>query len=263
MPMATGRGAAAREKRHADIFPRFHGAPRSGRRPMTETLTLLWEILAIVWINILLSGDNAILIALACRGLPEQQRRIGMILGALGAVGLRILFTVFAVKLLDIPLLKLGGGLFVIFLAVKLPSQHATAPHIDAKRTLFSAVRAIIVADAVMSLDNVLALAAAANGSTRLIVFGLLLSAPLIMFGARFMAALMERFPLLIWAGAVVLGWAGGELIAGDPVWTRLGLTTLPPEQVFGAIGGVLVLLAALATSRRLGAREGSSELAG
>ena len=150
-----------------------------------------------------------------------------MILGVAGAVGLRILFTVFAVQLLDIPLLKLVGGLFVIVLAVKLPSQNAAAPQIDAKRTLFGAVRAIVAADAVMSLDNVLALAAAANGSTRLIVFGLLLSAPLIMFGARFMAAPMERFPLLIWAGAVVLGWAGGELIAGDPVWTRLGLTTL------------------------------------
>jgi YjbE family integral membrane protein len=230
---------------------------------MTGNLTLLWEILAIVWINILLSGDNAILIALACRGLPEQQRRIGMILGALGAVGLRIVFTVFAVQLLDLPLLKLAGGLFVIFLAVKLPSQDTAAPQIGANRTLFSAVRAIIAADAVMSLDNVLALAAAANGSTRLIVFGLLLSAPLIMFGARFMAALMERFPLLIWAGAVILGWAGGELIAGDPVWSRLGLMSLPSEQIFGAIGGVAVLLAALVTSRRLGARASASELAG
>lgn len=218
---------------------------------MTEILTLLWEILAIVWINILLSGDNAILIALACRGLPEQQRRNGMILGVIGAVGLRILFTVFALQLLDLPLLKLVGGLFVIVLAVKLPSQDTAAPQIDAKRTLFSAVRAIIAADAVMSLDNVLALAAAANGSTRLIVFGLLLSAPLIMFGARFMAALMERFPLLIWTGAIVLGWAGGELIAGDPVWRRLGLMATPPEQWFGAIGGVVVLFAAVVTRQR------------
>jgi YjbE family integral membrane protein len=179
-----------------------------------------------------------------------------MILGVIGAVGLRILFTVFALRLLDLPLLKLVGGLFVIVLAVKLPSQDTATPQIDAKRTLFSAVRAIIAADAVMSLDNVLALAAAANGSTRLIVFGLLLSAPLIMFGATFLSSLMERFPILIWIGAVVLGWAGGELIAGDPVWRRLGLIATAPEQIFGAIGAAVVLLAALATSRRNGARE-------
>jgi YjbE family integral membrane protein len=218
---------------------------------MTDNLTLLWEVLEIVWINILLSGDNAILIALACRGLPEKQQRTGMLLGALGAVGLRIVFTIAAVKLLDVPFLKLAGGLFVIVLAVKLPSQDSGAAEVDAKSTLFSAVRSIIVADAVMSLDNVLALAAAANGSMRLIVFGLLLSAPLVMFGARFMSSLMERFPVLIWAGAVVLGWAGGELIEGDPVWRRLGLLATTPEPAFGAIGAVIVLLAALVTSRR------------
>jgi YjbE family integral membrane protein len=218
---------------------------------MTGNLALTWEILEIVWINMLLSGDNAILIALACRGLPEKQQRIGMFLGALGAVGLRILFTIAAVKLLDLSLLKLAGGLFVIVLAVKLPSQDTGPPKVDAKRTLFSAVRSIIIADAVMSLDNVLALAAAANGSMRLIVFGLLLSAPLIMFGARFLASLMERFPLLIWAGAVVLGWAGGELIAGDPVWRGLGLMAMPPEQLFGAIGAIVVLFAAVVTRRR------------
>lgn len=100
---------------------------------MTGNLALTWEILEIVWINILLSGDNAILIALACRGLPEEQRRIGMFLGALGAVGLRILFTIVAVQLLDLPLLKLAGGLFVIVLAVKLPSQDAAPPVVDAK----------------------------------------------------------------------------------------------------------------------------------
>ena len=230
---------------------------------MTGNLTLTWEILEIVWINILLSGDNAILIALACRGLPEKQRRMGIFLGALGAVGLRILFTIAAVQLLDLPLLKLAGGLFVIVLAVKLPGQDAGPPKVDAKGTLSSAVQSIIVADAVMSLDNVLALAAAANGSMRLIVFGLLLSAPLIMFGARFLASVMERFPILIWTGAAVLGWAGGELIAGDPVWRRLGLMATPPEQWFGAIGVVVVLLGAVVTIRRNGERENANELAG
>jgi YjbE family integral membrane protein len=230
---------------------------------MTDTLTLIWEILEIVWINILLSGDNAILIALACRGLPEKQQRIGMAFGALGAVGLRIVFTVAALQLLDIPMLRLAGGLFVIFLAVQLPSQDTAPPQVEAKRTLFSAVRSIIVADAVMSLDNVLALAAAANGSMRLIVFGLLLSAPLIIFGASFMASAMKRFPIMIWAGAVILGWAGGELIAGDPVWSRLGLLAKAPEFVFGALGAAIVLAAALVVSRRQNARADANEVAG
>jgi YjbE family integral membrane protein len=230
---------------------------------MTDNLTLIWEILEIVWINILLSGDNAILIALACRGLPEQQQRVGILLGALGAVGLRIVFTIAAVKLLDMPLLRLAGGLFVIFLAVQLPSQDASPREVEAKRTLFSAVRSIIVADAVMSLDNVLALAAAANGSMRLIVFGLLLSAPLVMFGARFLSSMMERFPILIWTGAAILGWAGGELIAGDPIWRRLSLLANAPEPLFGAIGAAVVLIAALATNRRNHAKASANQLTG
>jgi YjbE family integral membrane protein len=217
---------------------------------MTDSLAFTWEILEIVWINILLSGDNAILIALACRGLPEEQRRIGMMLGALGAVGLRIIFTLGVEQFLDLPLLKLVGGLFVVALAIKLPNQGSDSHEIEAKQTLLGAVRAIIVADAIMSLDNVLALAAAANGSSRLIVFGLLLSAPLVMFGARFLASLMERFPILIWAGAVVLGWAGGELIAGDAIWPRLGLAAEPHAQLIAAIGGAIVLCAALLANR-------------
>jgi YjbE family integral membrane protein len=221
---------------------------------MPDNFILLGEIIEIVWINILLSGDNAILIALACRGLPERQQRIGILLGALGAVALRILFTLFVTQLLDVPLLKLAGGLFVVWLAIKLPSQGMEPPEVAAKQTLFHAVRAIIVADAVMSLDNVLALAAAAHGSPQLIVFGLLLSAPLVMFGARFLSDLMQRFPALIWTGAAVLGWAGGELVASDPIWLRLGQVEAP-QAILGAIGGALggaaALIAAALASRR------------
>jgi len=221
---------------------------------MPDNLSFGWEILAIVWINILLSGDNAILIALACRNLPEKQQRIGIIFGALGAVALRIVFTLAIGQLLDVVLLKIAGGLFVIWLAITLPDQSNAELKVDAQQTLFAAVRSIIVADAVMSLDNVLSVAAAANGSQRLIVFGLLLSAPLVMFGARFLSALMERFPILIIMGAVILGWAGGELIAGDPIWARLGMLSHLPASISGGVGStiVIIVLLAMAASRRI-----------
>jgi YjbE family integral membrane protein len=217
--------------------------------PMPDSLMLGWNIFEIVWINILLSGDNAILIALACRGLPQERRRLGVILGALGAVALRIAFTLVIVNLLGVPYLRIFGGLLVIFIAIKLPFEEAGGKEIDAKQTLFSAVTSIIVADAVMSLDNVFAIAAAAHDSMSLIVFGLALSAPLVMFGAGFLMSLMERFPILVWGGAAILGWAGGELIAGDAFWVRSGLITEPREGTLGAAGCAFVLLVVAAMS--------------
>lgn len=230
---------------------------------MTDGLSLACAILQIVWINLLLSGDNAILIAMACRALPEKQRRLGVALGASGAVGLRIVFTLAIGQLLNLPLLKLVGGLFVLWLAIKLPNQDADDVNVDARQSLFGAIRAIVVADAVMSLDNVLAIAAAANGSTHLIIFGLLLSAPLIFFGASAVSALMERFPLVIWTGAAALGWAGAELVASDPIWGEMGLMASPPDYLVRAIGGALVLCAALWISRANAARAHGGELAG
>jgi YjbE family integral membrane protein len=211
--------------------------------PMPDSLTLGWNIFEIVWIKILLSGDNAILIALACRGLPQERRRLGAVLGALGAVALRIAFTLVIVNLLGAPYLRIFGGLLVIFIAIKLPFEEAGGTEIDAKQTLFSAVASIIVADAVMSLDNVFAIAAAAHGSMSLIVFGLALSAPLVMFGAGFLTSLMERFPILVWGGAAILGWAGRELIASDAFWARNGLITQTQEGTIGAAGCAFVLL--------------------
>jgi YjbE family integral membrane protein len=213
---------------------------------MSDNLAYAWDILEIVWINLLLSGDNAILIALACRGLPDKQRRLGIGLGALGAVGLRIVFTFALSALLNIPVLKIAGGMFVVFLAVKLPGQVEAQPEIKARSNLLDAVRAIIVADALMSLDNVLALAAAAHGSMALIVFGLALSAPLVMFGAHFLSALMARWPFLIWVGAVILGWAGGELLAGDTLWKRFDLPLDSAAPLVGAAAAAFVLAAGL-----------------
>ncbi len=196
---------------------------------MTDVLKLSAGIVEIAWINMVLSGDNAIMIALACRGLPRSQQRLGIALGAVGAIALRIIFTLVVARLLHVPFLKVGGGLFVVYLAAALPTQIGGPPKVEVKQSLASVVGTIIAADAVMSLDNALALGAAANGSRPLIVFGLLLSAPLVMFGARILASLMERLPVLIWAGAAVLGWAGGELVGGDPAWGDVGLAAPPP----------------------------------
>jgi len=211
---------------------------------MPGNLALAWEVFEIVWINILLSGDNAILIALACRRLPEEQRRWGVLLGSLGGVALRIGFTLAIVQLLHVPLLKTAGALLLLYVAIKLPHGEHDRTDVDAKPNLWGAVMSIIVADAVMSLDNVLAIAAAAHGSMRLIVFGLALSAPLVMFGTGVLLKLLDRFPLLIWAGAGVLGWVAGGMAATDPFWTRFHL---PLETPLSVAACLFVLAGAMA----------------
>ncbi|WP_036283049.1 TerC family protein [Methylocystis sp. ATCC 49242] len=184
---------------------------------MTSDLTIGWEILEIIWINILLSGDNAILIALACRQLPVKQRRWGVFLGALGGVVLRVVFTLIIVELMAVPLLKAFGAVLLLIVAVKLLIDETEHSDVKAKPNLMGAVVSIIMADAVMSLDNVIAIAAAARGSAQLIVFGLALSVPIVMFGAGFLLKVLERFPLLVWAGAGLLGWVAGDMAAADP----------------------------------------------
>jgi YjbE family integral membrane protein len=183
---------------------------------MNSELTVGWEVLEIIWINILLSGDNAILIALACRSLPVKQRRWGVFLGALGGVILRVIFTLLVVQLMNIPYLKALGSLLLLFVAVKLLIDETEHSDVKAKPNLMGAVTSIIMADAVMSLDNVLAIAAAAGGSTHLIIFGLALSVPIVMFGAGLLLQVLERFPALVWAGAGLLGWVAGEMASGD-----------------------------------------------
>ena len=215
---------------------------------MSGNLALAWEVFEIVWINILLSGDNAILIALACRRLPEERRRWGVLLGSLGGVALRIGFTLAIVQLLHVPLLKTAGALLLLYVAIKLPHGDHDREDVEAKPNLWGAVMSIIVADAVMSLDNVLAIAAAAHGSMQLIVFGLALSAPLVMFGAGVLLKLLDRFPLLIWAGAGVLGWVAGGMAATDPFWTRFHL---PLETPLSVAACAFVLAGAVALRKR------------
>jgi YjbE family integral membrane protein len=179
-------------------------------------------ILQIVWIDLLLSGDNAVVIALACRQLPEKQRKIGMLMGAGAAIGLRILFAMIVTWLLGIPFLKVFGGLLLLWIGIKLAvGEDNDAHEIEASSQLWRAVRTVAIADAVMSLDNVIAIAAAAGGNIWLFIFGLLLSIPLIIFGSTLLSAIIDRFPIVIWIGAALLGWIAGEMIVGDVAVTN------------------------------------------
>ncbi|HEV7329260.1 MAG TPA: TerC family protein [Bosea sp. (in: a-proteobacteria)] len=191
--------------------------------------TFWTSLLQIIWIDLLLSGDNAIVIALAVRSLPEKQRKVGILLGAGAAVGLRILFAVVVTYLLAVPFLKVVGALLLFWIAIKLAKGEEEAHgDIAASDNLWKAVRTIAIADAVMSLDNVLAIAAAARGHFELFIFGLLLTIPLIVYGARLLSSVLERFPILIWLGAALLGWIAGEMLLGDLAVLQWLQTNMP-----------------------------------
>ena len=206
--------------------------------------THFWVALAeIVWINVLLSGDNAVVIALACRSLPQDLRKWGILLGVGPAVALRIIFTLFIGTLLKVPFLKLIGAGLLLWIAVKLILPEDEDPQHPGEHhgSLWAAARTIIVADAVMSLDNVIAIAAAAKGDWLLLIVGLLLSMPMIIFGSALLLQVMERFPILVTAGAGLLGWIAGELVLSDPLLEGLGDNALIDEGV-PALGAALVV---------------------
>ncbi|MGB8166400.1 MAG: YjbE family putative metal transport protein [Chthoniobacteraceae bacterium] len=172
----------------------------------------------IVIIDLLLAGDNALVIALAVRSLPPREQFWGRVFGTAGAVVLRLLFVAIVTFLLTVPLLRLVGGLLLVWIAVKLVRQDTGGPeHIRPGTTLKSAVGVIILADVVMSLDNVIAISAAARGDLVLVVFGLLLSLPLVVWGSGVLAKMMNRFPVVIWVGGGVLGWVAMKMITDDP----------------------------------------------
>jgi YjbE family integral membrane protein len=172
----------------------------------------------IIWINVLLSGDNALVIALACRGLKPNHRLWGMILGAGAAVVLRIIFTGIVVTLMEWPYLKLAGGLALLVIAAKLlVPDNEDEDSVESASHLWHAVQIVVVADIIMSLDNVIAVAAAANGSVPLLVLGLAVSVPMIVAGAALIMLVLTKLPILVWAGAGLLGWVAGEVIATDP----------------------------------------------
>jgi YjbE family integral membrane protein len=208
-------------------------------------------VLRIIGINIILSGDNAIVIALACRSLPPRQRVIGIILGAGAAVVLRIIFTVIVQQLLDVPWLKLVGGLVLLWIAVKLLlGDEADEDSVRSGTNVWDAVKIVAVADIVMSLDNVLAIAAAAGGHTGLIIMGLVISIPLVVFGATLLTWLLDRLPILVWVGSALLGWVAAELIATEPILQpymqslaeSLGVTLKVATRTIEVLGAVLVV---------------------
>jgi len=175
-------------------------------------------LLQIIGINIILSGDNAVVIALACRSLPPKQQKYGILLGAGAAVVLRVIFTIFIVYLMAIPFLKVAGGVLLLWIGYKLMTEEeADENDIAASGNLFGAIRTILIADAVMSLDNVIAVAAAAKGSVTLLVLGLLISIPLVVYGASLMISLIKRFPFIVTLGAALIGYVAGEVIVTDP----------------------------------------------
>lgn len=182
--------------------------------------TFWLAVLQVIWINILLSGDNAVVIALACRGLPPKERRWGMIIGAGVAAVLLIVFTGVVSVLMTLPYLKLFSAIALLWIAIKLlaPAAHDAEDTPEAIEDLWRAVRLVVVANIVMSLDNVIAVAAVAHGDYVLLTLGLVVSIPIVIAGSAIILALLERFPILIWGGAGVLGWVAGEIFASDSV---------------------------------------------
>jgi YjbE family integral membrane protein len=212
-------------------------------------------VLQIVWIDILLSGDNAVVIALACRKLPPSQRMWGIVLGTLVAISLRVGFTGIVTQLMTMPYVKLVGGALLFWIAVKLlgSEENCRNEEIAPVDSLWQAIKIVAIADVVMSLDNVIAVAAAARGSYALLMFGLACSIPLIMAGAAAVIALLERFPVVVWAGAALLGWIAGEIIAGDPLFARhLDPASAHSVQLGAATAGALLVLFIGMVRRRL-----------
>ena len=223
-------------------------------------------IAKIIGINIILSGDNAVVIALACRSLPPRQRMIGILLGAGAAIVLRIIFTVLVNQLLGIHYLKLIGGLLLFWIAVKLVTQEeASEESVRSGGNVWEAVKIVAIADIVMSLDNVLAIAAAAGGDMNLIIFGLVISIPLVIGGATLITNLLTRYPILVWAGAALLGWVAGELLATEPALApavesaanMLGVSTGFIARIFEVIGALIVVGIGKLLVRRSGKHTG------
>ncbi len=218
----------------------------------------LWTaLLQIIAIDLLLGGDNAVVIALACRNLAREQRRKAILGGVAGAILLRIVLLFFAMQLLSLPYLKVAGALLLLWIGVKLLVRHDDG-HADIQGDvhLFNAIKTIVIADAVMSLDNVLAVAAAGGGNIYLVSFGVLVSIPVIVLGSRLVLAAMERFPVVIQLGGALIGWIAGGMALADPVLAQaLPGSAVVQHYLASVLGAVLVLLAGLCWNRRLIAR--------
>ena len=186
---------------------------------MPFDFSILAKLVEVFWINLVLSGDNAILIALACHNLPMPQRRLGMILGSISAIALRLVFSLLAMPLLAVTGLKLSGAVLLVWIAASLieGEEKDLSGHIESHDLLWRAVRAIALADLVLSLDNVLVIVGIAHDMPWMLAFGLVLSIPLIVWGSGMIGTLVDRFPVLLYLGAGMIGWSAGELSLSDP----------------------------------------------
>lgn len=211
-----------------------------------ELTPAFWSGLAqIILVNIVLSGDNALVIALACRNLEKRHQKPAILIGSAGAIILRIIFVMIVDQLLKIGYLKLIGGLLLLWIGIKLvQGEEEGGDGVKAAGSLWSAIRTIIIADAVMSLDNAIAIAAAAHGNTVLIILGLLISIPLIIFGATLIMLLLNRFPLIVIAGGALLGYIAGEVLATDPAYAERLAAALPNAKMIFEIGGAVITVA-------------------
>lgn len=222
---------------------------------MTISSPEFWiAFIQIVWINVLLSGDNAVVIAMACRSLPDRARKWGIILGSGVAVGLRIIFTGIVATLLALPWLKVVGSLALFYIAVDLALPNEDGDDaIKASESLWRAVGTVALADVFMSLDNVVAVAAVAHGDLILLALGLAISIPLIVAGSSLVMALLDRVPILIWAGAALLGWVAGDMLLSDTaVTSRIGGIEVAEHwaHVTAAAGAAFVVIVAWSWGR-------------
>jgi len=226
------------------------------------TTEFLLAVGQIIMIDIVLGGDNAVVIALACRQLPERQRRLGILYGTMGAILVRVVLIAFALALLNLPYVKLVGALLLIWIGVKLLSADDDGDHnVNSSDKLWQAVKTVVVADLVMSIDNVIAIAGAAEGAggdhkLPLVVFGLLVSIPIIVWGSQLVVKLMDRFPIVISAGAGLIGYISGQMFMSDSfVIEKIGLFS-PVTNTIVAIStavGVIVIGRALSSKRPVG----------
>jgi YjbE family integral membrane protein len=221
-------------------------------------------LLKIIGVNLILSGDNAVVIALAARSLPQRQQKAAVLWGSGAAVAMRIVLTIFAVALLTLPWLKLVGSLLLFWIGIKLLLPEEGDENIDASDNLISAIKTILIADLVMSIDNVIAVAAAAQGSMTLLVLGLAISIPLVIFGSTLLLHLMERWPVIITIGGGLLGFVAGEMLVTDPAlkgWlSGIGVEFdgekpkvggLSLEIICGVVGAVIVIAAGTLIGKR------------
>lgn len=207
-----------------------------------EHLDFAVILLQIVLIDLLLGGDNAVVIALACRKLPQQRQKKAIILGTFGAIVARVVLLIIAVQLLALPWLKVVGGLLLLWIGFKLVSNEEEETTVDSDSRLWKTVLTITLADVVMSLDNVLAVAAAGNGNVWLVSFGVLISIPVIMMGSKLVLKLLTRFPFIVTLGGALIGWIAGSMLVSDPALQHLTGHLAWLHWVAGAAGALLVM---------------------